>query len=41
VSISTNKSFEWNEVVNDGKWEPAKGENVVDMGIRGIKPVIE
>ncbi|MFN8315001.1 MAG: calcium-binding EGF-like domain-containing protein [Chitinophagales bacterium] len=41
VSVSTNKSFEWNDVVPDGKWEPAKGENVVDMGIRGIKPVIQ
>jgi hypothetical protein len=37
VSLSVNKSFEWLEVVNDGKWEPLKGENVVDMGIRGLK----
>ena len=36
VSLSTNKSFEWTEVVKDGLWEPAKGENVVDMGIRGM-----
>lgn len=40
VSLSTNKSFEWKEVVNDGRWEPAKGENVVDMGIRGMIPKI-
>ena len=38
VSLSTNKSFEWNEIVTDGKWEPAKGEGVVDMGIRGMIP---
>lgn len=38
VSLSTNKSFEWNEVVADGRWEPGKGEQVVDMGIRGMLP---
>lgn len=37
ISLSTNKSFEWIEVVNDGKWAPSKGEQVVDMGIRGMK----
>lgn len=36
VSLSTNKSFEWKEVNIDGIWEPAVGENVVDMGIRGM-----
>jgi hypothetical protein len=38
VSLSTNKSFEWVEVNADGKWEPSKGESVVDMGIRGMIP---
>lgn len=38
VSLSTNKSFEWNEVVRDGRWEPRKGETVQDMGIRGMIP---
>lgn len=41
VSLSTNKSFEWTEVVNDGRWEPGKGEQVVDMGIRGMIPTIK
>jgi hypothetical protein len=41
VSFSTNKSFEWTEVVADGKWEPAKGENITDMGIRGMIPTIK
>jgi hypothetical protein len=41
VSLSTNKSFEWNEVVADGRWEPGKGEQVVDMGIRGMIPRIQ
>lgn len=38
VSLSTNKSFEWVEVNNDGKWEPSKGEYIVDMGVRGMIP---
>jgi hypothetical protein len=37
ISLSTNKSFEWIEAVSDGKWAPSKGEQVVDMGIRGMK----
>lgn len=40
ASFSTNKSFEWEEIVHDGKWEPGKGEKVVDMGIRGMVPKI-
>jgi hypothetical protein len=41
VSLSVNNSFEWIEVVNDGKWSPTKGEAVVDMGIRGMIPKIQ
>jgi hypothetical protein len=41
VSLSTNKSFEWKEVVFDGKWEPSKGESVVDMGIRGMRATLQ
>lgn len=41
VALSTNKSFEWTEVVADGRWEPGKGEGVVDMGIRGMIPKIK
>jgi hypothetical protein len=41
ISLSTNKSFEWVEVINDGKWQPSIGENVVDMGIRGMIPSIQ
>ena len=36
VSLSTNKSFEWKELNANNIWEPAAGENVVDMGIRGM-----
>jgi len=38
LSLSINKSFEWHEVNFDGKYEPAAGENVVDMGLRGLIP---
>jgi hypothetical protein len=38
LSLSTNKSFEWKEVTNNGLYEPSIGENVVDMGIRGLIP---
>jgi hypothetical protein len=37
VSLSTNKSFEWQEVNADGKYEPSAGETVVDMGLRGME----
>lgn len=38
LSLSVNNSFEWQEVNADGKYEPAAGENVVDMGLRGLIP---
>lgn len=38
LSLSINHSFEWQEVHADGKYEPAAGENVVDMGLRGLIP---
>lgn len=39
VSLSTNKSFEWREVSGPGTYDPADGDTVVDMGIRGLIPV--
>ncbi len=39
VSLSTNKSFEWEDQVPDGKWDPRK-EPVLDMGLRGMIPSI-
>jgi hypothetical protein len=41
VSLSVNKSFEWVEVKKDGLWEPLIGENIVDMGIRGMIPTVQ
>ena len=38
VSLSTNKSFEWKEMVFDGYYQPDAGEFPVDMGIRGMIP---
>ncbi|NNT71198.1 hypothetical protein HKT18_03115 [Flavobacterium sp. IMCC34852] len=38
LSLSVNNSFEWQEVTADGKFEPSIGENVVDMGLRGLIP---
>ena len=47
ISLSTNKSFEWKEKVVDGLYEPVDGNNsnapldsVVDMGIRGMIPIV-
>jgi len=41
LSFSTNNSFEWTEVNADGKYEPNAGEQVVDMGLRGLIPSVE
>ncbi|MFL0353386.1 hypothetical protein [Xanthomarina sp. GH4-25] len=40
LSFSINNSFEWTEVNADGKYEPEAGEQVVDMGLRGLKPMV-
>jgi hypothetical protein len=40
VSLSTKKSFEWAEHSTPGYFEPANGDTVVDMGIRGLIPIV-
>lgn len=40
LSFSINNSFEWIEVNPDGKYEPGAGEQVVDMGLRGLIPMV-
>lgn len=40
LSFSINNSFEWSEVNVDGKYEPEAGEQVVDMGLRGVVPMV-
>jgi hypothetical protein len=43
VSVSTNQSFEWVDSSPNGFYEPWIPENelVVDMGVRGIIPIIQ
>lgn len=41
LAFSINQSFEWKEVNEDGKFEPGAGEEVVDMGLRGLHPYVE
>lgn len=41
LSLSTNNSFEWTEITADDKFEPNAGEQVVDMGFRGLVPIVE
>lgn len=41
VSLSTNKSFEWTENSTAGYFEPLAGDTVVDMGIRGLIPIVQ
>ncbi len=40
VVISINQSFEWQDGNSNGKFEPLLGEKVVDMGTRGVFPVV-
>lgn len=41
LSFSINNSFEWTEVNADGIYEPEAGEQLVDMGLRGLIPMVE
>ncbi len=40
MSLSINNSFEWTEITTDGKFEPSAGEQVADMGLRGLIPIV-
>jgi len=46
ISLSTNNSFEWVDVIPDGKYEPLQanlqltGEIPVDMGVRGMQAIV-
>ncbi|OBX23598.1 MULTISPECIES: hypothetical protein [Bizionia] len=41
LSFSVNNSFEWTEITADGKYEPQAGEQLVDMGLRGLIPMVD
>ncbi len=40
-SISINKSFEWEDHNQNGTYEPLEGDTVVDMGVRGLIPIVQ
>lgn len=40
LSVSINQSFEFIDATGDGIFEPAAGDTVVDMGIRGMIPYV-
>ncbi len=41
VSLSTNKSFEWVETDGNNVFNIDLGETVVDMGVRGLIPIVQ
>lgn len=41
ISLSTNKSFEWVDQNTDGIYDPANGDLVIDMGVRGLIPIVQ
>lgn len=41
VSLSINKSFEWKDSNGNGLYEPFAGDTIVDMGIRGMIPIVQ
>ena len=41
VSVSTNNSFEWSDTADDNVYQPEDGEVPVDMGVRGMKPIVQ
>jgi hypothetical protein len=40
ISLSTNNSFEWSDDNMNGIYEPNDNDTVVDMGLRGMEPII-
>lgn len=41
LSVSTNQSFEWTDPDGNGQYDPADGDVPVDMGLRGIKAIVQ
>jgi hypothetical protein len=41
LSLSTNNSFEWVEHSTPGVYEPLDGDTVMDMGVRGLVPIVQ
>jgi len=40
-SVSINNSFEWIDNNANGTYEPTEGDTVIDMGVRGLIPMVE
>jgi len=40
LSFSINKSFEWKDPDGNGIYNPLDGDTVVDMGLRGLIPIV-
>lgn len=40
-SVSINNSFEWIDNENTGKYNPQDGDAVVNMGVRGLIPIVQ
>lgn len=41
ISLSVNNSFEWKDMDGNNTYDPLNGDQVVDMGIRGLIPIIK
>lgn len=41
ISISTNNSFEWSDPDGNGQYDPVDGDVPVDMGVRGLKAIVQ
>ena len=41
ISISTNNSFEWSDPDGNGQYDPLDGDVPVDMGVRGLKAIVQ
>lgn len=41
VSLSINNSFEWIETGGNNLYEPLNGDTVIDMGVRGMVPIVQ
>lgn len=41
ISISTNNSFEWSDPDGNGQYDPTAGDVPVDMGVRGLKAIVQ
>ncbi|MEO6218778.1 MAG: hypothetical protein ABIO81_00010 [Ginsengibacter sp.] len=41
ISLSVNNSFEWKDMDGNSTYDPLNGDQVVDMGVRGLIPKIQ